>query len=479
MKKKTLITGLALTTVSGLIGGLTATYLHKETPISQKNAEYVSPIRAGFAEGNVDFTKAAELSIHSVVHIKTKYATQAFMDPIQQFFYGGAPQAQTEQIATGSGVVITDDGYIATNNHVIDNADEIEVTLNDKRTFKAKVVGNDPQTDLALLKIESKGLPFLRYGDSEVIKVGEWVLAVGNPFNLTSTVTAGIVSAKGRNISVPGDPRNNPYAIESFIQTDAAVNRGNSGGALVNTRGELIGINSAIASTTGVYAGYSFAIPVSIVKKVMDDLLEYGEVQRALMGINIAEVNDQIAKEKGLKDVKGVLIGSINPSGAAKEAGLIAGDVVTRIGTVEVNSAAELQEQVSKYRPGDKISITYVRDGKEKIATVTLKNQAGNTALIKKSSESLINLLGAEFESAPKAELNRLGLNSGVKVRKLDSGKLRGTGIREGFIITSIDNKNISSTNDLTNALSNKKGGILIEGYYPNGVRGYYAFGLQ
>jgi len=426
----------------------------------------------------VDLTEAAELSVHAVVHIKTEFQQKGNFNNYYDYFdfFGlGRPDQNPEPlVASGSGVIISNDGYIATNNHVVDGADFVEVTLNDKRTFVAKVVGTDPSTDLALLKIDASDLPFIVYGNSDVLKIGEWVLAVGNPFNLTSTVTAGIVSAKARNINILGDNS----SIESFIQTDAAVNRGNSGGALVNTRGELVGINAAIASNTGSYAGYSFAIPVNIVKKVMDDLSRYGEVQRAYLGISIRDVDSKLASEKNIDKIKGVYIQDIIENGAAEEAGIKPGDIVTKINGVEVNSTSELLGDIGQYRPGDRVILSINHDGTEKDISVALKNKDGNTNIVKKEESNIISLLGATFVPVNESEKQKLRISNGLKITKLENGKLKNAGIREGFIIVAVDKKTVITSDDLKNALTNKQGGVLIEGIYPNGMRAYYGFGL-
>jgi serine protease Do len=325
---------------------------------------------------------------------------------------------------------------------------------------------------LALLKINEKDLPFVIYGNSDNIKVGEWVLAVGNPFNLTSTVTAGIISAKARNIGILPDQ----YKIESFLQTDAAVNPGNSGGALVNTRGELVGINSAIASTTGSYTGYSFAIPVNLVKKVMDDLVEYGSVQRGFIGVSIRDIDNKLMEDKGISQSTGVYVAGLTEGGAAESAGIKEGDIILKVGDVNVNTTPQLQEQIGRFRPGDKVSVTIERDGKEKIVNVVLRNKDGDTKLVK--SDQAFNMLGATFENATDKEKSSLGIKNGVKVSKLLAGKFRSAGIKEGFIITSIDKKPIKSTDDLESAIKTKQGGVLIEGVYPNGMRAYYGFGM-
>ncbi|HEY6159927.1 MAG TPA: trypsin-like peptidase domain-containing protein, partial [Bacteroidia bacterium] len=381
---------------------------------------------------------------------------------------------------TGSGVIISGDGYIVTNNHVIDKGDKVEVTLNDKRTYTADVIGKDPSTDLALLKIKEQNLPYLVYGNSDDVKVGEWVLAVGNPFNLTSTVTAGIVSAKGRNINIldNGHSANSPAPIESFIQTDAAVNPGNSGGALVNSAGQLVGINSAIASNTGSYTGYSFAVPVNIVKKVVNDLLEFGTVQRAFMGVSIRDIDSKFAGEKNITDLAGVYVNGVTGGGAAEEAGIKEGDIITKISGINVVNTSSLLEQIGKFRPGDKVNVTVNRNGKDVDIPVVFKNKDGNTSLVQKQEVENVSALGATFEAVSPDEMKQLGISNGIKVTSLDGGKLRSAGIKEGFIITSIDKKKVSSPQDIDTALANKKGGVLIEGVYPNGMRAYYAFGL-
>ncbi len=434
------------------------------------------------AETGVNFVSAAEMTVPAVVHIKISYPVEQGYsnDPFFNLFFGGRqPASPSQPMAAGSGVIISADGYIVTNNHVVEHAEKIEVILNDKRSYQAALIGRDPNTDLALLKIKEKDLPYISYGNSDDIKVGEWVLAVGNPFNLTSTVTAGIVSAKGRNLNVlEGDHEHGISAIDSYIQTDAAINPGNSGGALVNTAGQLIGINAAIQSNTGSYAGYSFAIPVNIVKKVTADLLEYGEVQRAFIGISIADLDAQLAAEKHIKDLRGVYVRAVTDGGAGEEAGITEGDVIRKIADVEVNNVPELQEQLGKFRPGDKIMVTIERNGEEKVAGLTLKNNKGNTSLVKKEKSEVINILGAAFEQVSPEEMKRLNIKNGLKIVRLNGGKLRAAGITEGFIITKIDKKEVNTLDDLKNDLENKEGGVLIEGTYSNGMRAYYGFGL-
>ncbi len=425
--------------------------------------------------GYVDFVDAATRSVQGVVHVYTKsMEEQAYFNPLHNFFFGEGLQYQQRPVfASGSGVIISNDGYIVTNNHVISGASEVSITLDNKQNYTAKVIGSDPTTDIALLKVDAKELPFLTYGNSDDIQVGEWVLAVGNPFNLNSTVTAGIVSAKARNINILSQQ----YSIESFIQTDAAVNPGNSGGALVNTKGELIGINTAIASQTGSYVGYSFAVPVNIVKKIVADIIEFGEVQRAYIGVNIQDIDAQKAKELGMNEIKGVYVAGVNEKGAAEEAGIKEGDIILYVEQNEVNSSAELQEQISKYRPGDKINVTIDHKNSIKNYTITLKNKNGSTGVVN-STEG--ELLGAKLEKINDAETKRLRLRyGGVKLTKVEDGKFKEAGIKEGFVITSINRQRISGVDEVIDLLNKSEGGVLIEGIYPNGRVAYYAIGLD
>jgi Do/DeqQ family serine protease len=441
---------------------------HVQPPVKHVNYQATIP-------GNLDFTEAAEHTVSTVVHVKTTYQNQnnfQTYDPFQFFWGQPMPQQPQQQQSTGSGVILSEDGYIVTNNHVVEDANQVEVTLDDKRTYTADVIGADPSTDLALLKINEKGLNYAVYGNSDNVKVGEWVLAVGNPFNLTSTVTAGIVSAKARNINILP---NQKFPIESFIQTDAAVNPGNSGGALVNTKGELVGINAAIASNTGSYSGYSFAIPVTIVKKVVDDLLEFGKVQRGFIGVSIKDIDADFAKKKSIKKLDGVYVDGLTDGGAAQNAGIKIGDIITKINGVIIKTAPALQEQVGRYRPGDKISVTLIRNDLEKVIDVVLKNKDGNTSMVK---NEIGNALGATLENASDDDLTKLGLDAGVKIKELQPGKLKTSGVREGFIITSIDNTPMKTTLDVMNYLKDRKGGVLMEGVYDNGMKAYYGFGL-
>lgn len=423
-----------------------------------------------------DFTEAAEKTVHAVVHIKTELRRRnsIYDDFFSEFF--GRPYHQYSQpvIATGSGVIITDDGYIVTNNHVVQNAEHLEVTLNDKRSYEAKIVGADPATDLALIKIDEKNLPFLTYGNSDDVKVGEWVLAVGNPFNLTSTVTAGIVSAKARNINILGSNT----AIESFIQTDAPINPGNSGGALVNTNGELIGINAAIASNTGSYTGYSFAIPVNIVKKVVNDFINYGEIQRAYIGVTIRDIDAEFAQEENLDDLEGVYVVSVVDNSSAEDADIRPADIILEIDGVKINSATRLIESVAQHNPGNRISVTVKRDGKILRKDVLLKNRQNNFDVVTAEDAEVFDLLGASFEIPSDETKSKLGINYGMQIVELRRGMLMNKGVREGFIITEIDKSPIRSLEDIKNIIKDKRGGVLIEGVYPSGQRAYYAIGL-
>ena len=370
----------------------------------------------------------------------------------------------------GSGVIISNDGYIVSNNHVVEQTDYIEVVLNDGNSYPAKLIGTDPQTDIALLKIDAKDLPFIPMGNSDNIELGEWVLAIGNPFNLTSTVTAGIISAKARSMGM------NNRSVDSFIQTDAAVNPGNSGGALINIKGELIGINTLIYSGTGSFIGYSFAVPVNLVKKVVKDLTEFGKVQRGYLGMSIAEVNEKIAKELKLKNNDGVLITDINADFAADKAGLKVKDIIIKIEDTETENIAALQEKVAEYRPGDKIKFYFIRNGEKKELDVTLTNADGSIEFTKVES---IATLGATFEKLSLKSQERLNVKGGVIVKSITSGKLRIEGVKNGFIILTVNKKQVSTVDDIKKALNEADGGILIEGIYPNGRKAYYAIGLD
>ncbi len=491
-----------LTTItSALVGGLVAVgsmvALQDDNPAQFNDSQERQNVRlASYLEsGNfkvpdgLNFVYAAEATTPAVVHIRSSYdastaGSSRSGHPLEEMFpdiFGeGTPNPHRGMIpqgASGSGVIISADGYIVTNNHVIDNASEVEVTLNDNRSYVAEVIGVDPTTDIALLKVQGNDLPYLNYGNSEEIRVGEWVLAVGNPLDLTSTVTAGIVSAKGRSIGILARSNTSAQgvntAIESFIQTDAAVNPGNSGGALVNLKGELIGINTAIASTTGSYAGYSFAVPAALVSKIVEDLKDYGTVQRALLGVNIGDVNAQLAKEQGLKINRGVYVSNVNTNSAAEEAGIREGDVIVEINSRPINNVAQLQEAIAVNRPGDRVKITYYRDGDVRSTDATLKNSMGTTKIVAKSNS--LEIGGSELVNLSDAEKAKLKIKGGVKVEKIGAGKLRDAKVKEGFIITSIDHKPVQNVEEVAGILSGKRNeGTLIEGMYPNGEKAYY-----
>ena len=425
------------------------------------------------AQNAPDFVDAAEASVNAVVHIKTTIVQKTasyydFFGAFWEHLYGIPGQTQTNtMVAYGSGVVLSPDGYIVTNNHVVDGASAVEVTFNNRVVRPAVIVGTDPSSDLALIKVEGSDFDYLKFGDSDKVKVGEWVLAVGNPFNLTSTVTAGIVSAKARNIGILGEGSK----VESFIQTDAAVNRGNSGGALVNTRGELIGINAAIASHTGSYEGYSFAIPSNIVRKVVDDLLMYGVAQRPYIGIVPQEMNASLAEKAKMKDIKGVYVANLTNGGAAQKAGIQSGDVVVNINGNAVNTTAQLTELVNQHRPGDRINVDVVRDGQQLNFVVALLNENGSTEVVKKGESFYNDTFGLVLQPISQQEMSNLHINNGLKIVEIRQGAFQGAGV-EGFIITSVNGKAVNSKNDLETALSARRGRkTYIEGLYPNGMR--------
>lgn len=476
-------TGL-FTLLVALIGGFFALWAYtnyfegpKVVTVQQDQSMKYANLPTSYSGELPDLTFAAESSVHAVVHIKViqkggYYSSNNIFD---WFFGDGGPRSQQmpPRQGAGSGVIISPDGYIVTNNHVIDDADEISVVLNDKREFKAKLIGTDPSTDLALLKIDASDLPVIKFSNSDNLKLGEWVLAVGNPFNLTSTVTAGIVSAKSRDIGINPDQ----MRIESFIQTDAAVNPGNSGGALINTRGDLVGINTAIASQTGSYSGYSFAIPSNIVQKVVADLKEYGDVQRALLNVNIGDVNAEVAKKYDLDKIEGVFVGKVLPGGAAEVAGMKDNDVIISVDGVAVNSTAELQEQISRHRPGDKVVVVVKRDNKKKPFNVTLRNKHGDTEIVKGDNPD--DIFGAKFVVISDRDKGELGVRYGVKIIELGNGKFKDAGIKKGFIITQVNKNAVSEVDELKRIIKNSRGGILVEGIYPNGEVAYYVFGVD
>jgi Do/DeqQ family serine protease len=467
---------------------------------SNKTAPVVS------STGALDFTEAAAVVTPAVVYIKTTYSSQSGggQDQLEQMFgdmFGQRIRPQGPQQASGSGVIISTDGYIVTNNHVVEKADKITVATNDHRTFQAKVIGTDPNTDLALIKINAADLPIVKLGNSDETRVGEWVLAVGNPFNLTSTVTAGIISAKGRNIGIIGSEDNqddNPFgrtrnqqsgpklnkAIESFIQTDAAINPGNSGGALVNTKGELVGINAAIASHTGSYEGYGFAIPVNLAKKVLNDIKKYGTVKRGFVGVSFTELNPDVAQQLGVTNTNGLYVNDLVAGGGAEQAGIKKGDIIEKVEGVPVYESSDLQERVGRLQPGDKINMTVLRDGKEKTFAVTLKADAtptNRTAAVSKSAEELFNKLGAGFQPLTQAEKAKFHVNSGVKVTQVRPGRVFDNfEIPVGSIITSINKSPINSVADIDKAITNlRNGNLVISGYYPDGTNFNNMFQVQ
>lgn len=445
----------------------------------------------------VDLTYAAEKSLPSVVHIKyvqnSKIKTidvesdpfsDFFSDPFGGFFGRGNGGTQKRQVqtpkrtATGSGVIISADGYIVTNNHVVDGADELTVTLNDNKEYSARIIGADKTTDLALIKIDGKSLPAITIANSDDIKIGEWVLAVGNPLGLNNTVTAGIVSAKARSLGANG--------VESFIQTDAAINAGNSGGALVNTRGELVGINAMLYSQTGSYSGYGFAIPTTIMNKVVEDLKKYGTVQRAMIGIQGGDVKNYVDSQKDQgKDVdlgtmEGIYVDKVVDDGAAAEAGIKSGDVIIEADGQKVTKMAELQEIIAKKRPGDKITLTYLRNKKKTTETLTLKNEQGNTKVVKNAD---LDVLGANFRSITDAQKKQLNISYGLEVLKVNAGKMKDAGITKGFIIQKVNDESISSIEDMQQAVkeasTSKEPVLYIQGIYPTGRKAYFAVPLQ
>jgi len=477
----------------GILGGTLplATYViiqHNASRLSDQvidgNRNAIHQVDFNGVPAGLDFTSAAENTVHSVVHITTKVVQTTFQrDPFQEFFYGpGAGGREFKQYGAGagSGVIVSSQGYIVTNNHVIENASEIQVVLNDNSKYDAKVIGADPSTDIAVLKIEGENFPAIPIGNSDELKIGEWVLAVGNPFNLTSTVTAGIVSAKARNINLLSErSAQDVVPIESFIQTDAAVNPGNSGGALVNTRGELIGINTAIASQTGSYAGYSFAVPINLVDKVMRDLIDFGIVQRGFLGVQIADVTQDVKEKNKLPDLKGVFLAKVTEGGSADKAGLKDGDVILKIGSKEVNSVASLQEEIGKRRPGDKVSLTVrQKDGDIISKELVLRNKDGDTELMSKEEISKNYALGATFIELTDKERKELNISYGVKIKSITTGKLKSIGLQEGIIITKVNNEPIETVAELTEKLSGVNRGILLEIMDETGKRDYRGFGL-
>jgi len=474
MKRSHIYLGMFL---SALIGALAAAFLiiqfagplqtsgYNSIAERQRMVRLTGAVDSSLVEfGGLNFTFAANKVTPAVVHIRTLYSSGRYStNPMNNYYRSPAR-------SSGSGVIISDDGYIVTNNHVIEDARQVEVVLFDNRRYVAEIIGTDPTTDLALLKIEENDLTFVPYGNSDKVYPGEWVLAIGNPFDLNSTVTAGIVSAKARNIGILRD-RNN-LQIESFIQTDAAVNPGNSGGALVNLQGELVGINTAIATPNGSYAGYSFAVPVALVRKVMDDLLEYGRVQRGLLGIRINDVNAQFADERDLDVVSGVFVSMVNENSAALEAGIERGDVITGINGITVTNISELQELVARNRPGDEVLVTFIRNGDVQETTATLRDYEGNATI--QSPELRNSISGAVFEELSDKDLQKYEIDGGVRIQQLGEGPWKDAGVEAGLIITRIDKIKIDDLEDLNRTLENKNGAFLLEGMYENGDHGIF-----
>ena len=440
----------------------------------------------------INFVASAQTVTPAVVHVNSQVAftPRAQRDPIQEFFGfpdprgdGGEGRGGQMPVSSGSGVIISSDGYIVTNNHVVDGATKIDISLDNNKRYEATVIGTDPTTDLALLKIEANGLPFVKFGDSDNTKIGEWVLAVGNPFNLNSTVTAGIISAKARNIGILRGVENN-LQIESFLQTDAVVNPGNSGGALVNLAGELIGINTAIATSTGTFTGYSFAVPSTLVKKVMDDLMKYGAVQRGLLGVNIQDVSPQLEDALDIKFPvgQGVYIGNVNENSAGEEAGLKKGDIIIGIDGKAVNNVANLQELVARRRPGDKIDVEYIRDGKTSKTSATLKNFSGDTEIVKREVPKTYTFEGLQFEDLKDDQKAQLEISGGAMIKMNGNENWRKAGARNGFIITSVISDSgrtrINNAQEMIDFLEDTKGEeLVILGMFPDGTEYYFEVG--
>lgn len=464
---------VAVSFISGIAGSyvfykmyLPAVLVQDFTNKNEGNFESVN--YKGSSITNLDFIEASATSTQSVVFIKTLSNQQNYVDPQFDFFSQFDFFGQRGTVASsGSGVIITENGYIVTNYHVIKGANTIEVILNNKKqSYQAKLIGSDPSTDIAVLKIEAKALPHIVFGNSDDVKIGEWVLAVGNPFNLTSTVTAGIVSAKGRNINIV----NNQFPIESFIQTDAAINPGNSGGALVDLEGKLVGINTAISSQTGSYIGYGFAIPSNIVSKIIKDLIDFKEVQRGYTGMDIADIDSRLAQKLNISNNLGVYVSSVLAESPADKSGIRTGDVIVKINDKEIDSKAIFDEYMAYMRPGDKAKFTFLRNGKETEASFSLINKEGNTAILRKgtiTSESL----GADFQTLPKLEKDKLGIKNGIKIYNIKNGKIAYIGLSEGFILIALNKKQYEKPEDLITDFEQLRGQVVMEGIMPNGSR--------
>ena len=472
--------GLLIVALAAVAGGLTAWIVAKSA--MPETAGTITQVVGGSQYRTVnlsldnypDFTYAAESAIDAVVYVKVVSREMSRQAPsIFDFFfgYGGTPQ-ERERVGSGSGVIIREDGYIVTNNHVIEGATDIEVTLTNNKTFKAELIGTDPATDVALIKVDAQGLPVIPFGDSDKLRLGEWVLAIGSPYNLRSTVTAGIVSAKGR--SIPDSSRE--FKIESFIQTDAAVNPGNSGGALVDKAGNLVGINTAIVSQTGAYAGYSFAVPVNIVKRIVDDLMDFGSVRRAVLGVVMSPITQEIADKLKLSSLNGVYIVEVSPGSAAEQAGVKKEDVLVKIDSVQVTNASSVQEMVSGFYPGDKATLTVIRGGKEKELEVTFKGTAQENGTV--TEDGSVAFYGSAIKEASKETKERLGIKSGVEIVSVGPGKIMDAGVTEGFVILYVNDQPVSKPQDVINIIKKSKRAVFIEGLTSYGKVSYFGFGI-
>ncbi len=475
--------GLLIVALAALAGGLTSYAVVKGmsngqvTVIEHNEGAHFRTVNLS-QDNWPDFTYAAESAVDAVVYVKVTSsapAVQQAPSSIFDFFFGfpegGAPQ-QRERVGSGSGVIIREDGYIVTNNHVIDGATKIEVTLNTNQTYPATLIGTDPATDIALLKIEAQGLPIIPFGDSDKLRLGEWVIAIGSPYDLRSTITAGIVSAKGRSMpNYTGE-----FKIESFIQTDAAVNPGNSGGALVDKAGNLVGINTAIISKTGSYTGYSFAVPSNIVRKIAYDLMDFGSVKRAVLGIVMQPIDDKIAEDLKLSSRNGVYINEVSKSGAADEAGIKAGDVLIAIDSTRITNSASVLEAVSRFSPGDKAKVTVIRDGKEQVFEVTFKGTSQETGTL--SDDGSVAFYGASIKAASEETLSKFGIKHGVEIVELGPGKIMEAGATEGFIIQYVNDQPVKTPQDVIDIVKKSKRAVFIQGITPSGRTGYFGFGV-
>ena len=475
--------GILIALLSAAVAGLTAFAVVKFVMFNQEPVVVEVNDGARFRTVNLtednwpDFTYAAESAVDAVVYVKVKAkeAAQEMPSSIFDFFFGmpqqGAPR-QRERVGSGSGVIIREDGYIVTNNHVIDGATEIEVTLNNNEKYSAVLVGTDPATDVALLKVEAKGLPFIPFADSDKLRLGEWVIAIGSPYDLRSTITAGIVSAKGRSMpNYTGE-----FKIESFIQTDAAVNPGNSGGALVDKAGRLVGINTAIISQTGSYTGYSFAVPSNIVKKIVYDLIDFGSVKRAMLGITMQPIDDKIAEELKLSSRNGVYIVEVLKNSAADKAGLKKGDVLVAVDSVKITTPSSVQEVISRFSPGDKAELTVLRDGKEKTFEVVFKGTAQENGTV--ADDGSVAFYGSALKAADKETLEKFGLKNGVQIVELGAGKLKDAGAVEGFIILYVNDQPVKTPQEVVEIVKKSKRSVFVEGITPSGRTGYFGFGI-